>query len=141
MTRQGLEPCCTPMHTGRCHEHTCMPPEARRLSVSTTASRSDTHAGRRRLAVARLALCFFGCQGSVRTGRAGGGAYETLLPLNRESRVCVTVQPAAVLPSYSLWVGLGRINRLVLLITMSDPSHCSGYQSFLSVGYWLITVG
>jgi len=32
----------------------------------------------------------------VRTGRAGGGAYETLLPLNRESRVCVTVQPAAV---------------------------------------------
>ena len=43
----------------------------------------------------------------LRTGRAGGGAYETLLPLNRESRVCVTVQPAAVLPSYSLWSRLG----------------------------------
>jgi len=31
----------------------------------------------------------------VLRGRAGGEAYETLLPLNRESRVCVTVQPAS----------------------------------------------
>jgi len=36
MPSQGLEPWCTPMHTGLCLEHTCMPPEARRLSVSTT---------------------------------------------------------------------------------------------------------
>ena len=75
MTSQGLEPWCTPVHTGRCLEHTCKAQEALRCAMSIQSvwlrckcvyhsSRSDTHAGRRRLAVARLALCLCSCQGS-----------------------------------------------------------------------------
>ena len=34
MTSQGLEPWCTPVHTGRCLEHTCKAQEALRCAMS-----------------------------------------------------------------------------------------------------------
>lgn len=81
----------------------------------------------------------------LRTGRAGGGAYETLLPLNRESRVCVTVQPAAVSPSYSPWsrFGGGQSEELAQRWggAWRNPLQRSGYQRCLSVPSDLLMEG
>ena len=80
MTRQGLEPWCTPVHTGRCLEHTCIAQEALRCAMSIQSVwlrcrcvyqliTAETHAVGRHRPVDPVASCLFGCQGSEQSWR------------------------------------------------------------------------
>ena len=77
MTRQGLEPCCTPVHTGRCQTSLwrgAMSKQSVWLRWCPNVDRcliyqlitAETHAVGRHHPVDPVASCLFGCQGSGR---------------------------------------------------------------------------